>query len=282
MPPQRTRQALIITVVALLCVSIGCRRATTPPPAPLALTLQANWGVGALAPSVWPLSRHAMMTPTVMNLGVPGGLAQIVFVSVATLSDASNDEKGVLRVLDHTGAEIARFPDSNNVTTIPASCTAYSNLNMAPRLSPLAGLALGKLAPNKPVSIVGVLDDHTTNQGGVIAFIFTGGNLIPQWCSQPLPSGDSIPKVSAPIIAQLDPPGNPASIVVDNKVYDASGNLRYTGFSSSGGNCVNCPRSRTVIVANLLGAGALPQIITGGAIYQSTSATSCRSSPQSY
>lgn len=220
------------------------------------------------------------MTPTVMNLMPSSQQALIAFVSFDTQANANLDQHGVLRVIDNQGHEIATFPDPAHPATIPPTCAvAYSDLNTNPHLSPEAGLALGKLQPSQAAVIIGVLDDHTSNKGGIIAFQLTGsssnGVLTPLWCSQALPAGDSIPKVSAPTIAQLDRPPNPASIVLDNKVYDAGGQLRYTAFNSSGGNCVNCSRSRTAIVANLTVIGnSLPQLITGGAFYQSTSNTS--------
>jgi hypothetical protein len=52
-------------------------------------------------------------------------------------------------------------------------------------------------------------------------------------------------------------------IIVDNKVFDGSnGLLRYSGLAAG-------PRSRTVIVANVLGTPA-PQVITGAGLYQSS------------
>jgi hypothetical protein len=274
------RKMMLGLLAILLFVVAACWRQTSPPsPQAWTMTLTGQWGTGANAPHVWPTSNQVIMTPTVMNLGLTSQQAQIAFVSFDTQANAGQDKYGVLRVIDEQGHEIATFPDPAHPATIPASCsTSYSNLNTVPHLSPEAGLALGKLLPNQKPFIIGVLDDHTTNQGGIIAFQLTGssagGLLTPLWCSQPLPAGDTIPKVSAPTIAQLDPLGHPPSIVLDNKVYDAGGHLRYTGFNSSGGNCATCPRSRTVIVANLTGGPSLPQIITGNAIYKSTLTTS--------
>lgn len=79
------------------------------------------------------------------------------------------------------------------------------------------------------------------------------------------------------------PPGTPASlqdeIILDNKVFNFNGTLRYTAFSNGGNNCAlglggaPCPRSRTAIVASAMPSSPLPQMITGRGIYVSTSAT---------
>ncbi len=274
------RKVMLGVVAMLMLVVAACWRQTSPPPAPQSwtMTLVGQWGSAPNAPTVWSSSYQVIMTPTVMNLGLTSQLAQIAFVSFDTLAHANADQFGVLRVINEQGHEIARFPDPSLVSLIPPSCSlAYPNLNTVPHLSPTSGLALGKLQPNQPAVIIGVLDDHTTNNGGIIAFRLSGnavtGGLTPLWCSQPLPVGDSIPRATAPTIAQLDPPGNPPSIVIDNKVYDSTGNLRYTGFNSGSGKCANCPRSRTTIVADLSGGTGLPAIITGGGIYFSTSNT---------
>src|SRR6185295_15591637 len=85
-----------------------------------------------------------------------------------------------------------------------------------------------------------------------------------KWCSTPLAGADYIRPVSAPAIAALDhmPAPTRRQIVIDNKVFDGNGLLRYSGGSG--------PRSRTAIVANLIGGTALPQVITGSAAYQSS------------
>jgi|GEM_PF-6705560 len=218
------------------------------------------------------------MMPTVMNLRTPlPGPSQVAFVSFENANDITADNNGVLRIIDENCHEIARFPDTTAPPPpIPASCSAaYANLNTVPRLSPDSGLRLGNIDTNPDVEIIGVLDDHTTNHGGIIAFNLVGTSLIPKWCSAPLPVGDSIPTASVPTIAQLDKPPSPtAEIIVDNKVFDATGALRYSGFTAGGNNCATfwgspCPRSRTIAVADVLSASPLPEIITGRGIYRS-------------
>jgi len=249
-------------MAAILFVCAGCPHITITAVAPV-----ANWPAGPLATTDWPNSTQVMMTPTVIDFGQPGGLARIVFVSFETAADANGDQNGVLRVIDGSGNEIAKFPDPTHPLPIPLSCQlAYPTLDTLPHLSPLSGLALGKFQTGQPVTIIGVLDDHTTRNAGIVAFQLVGNYLVPQWCSPALTAGDTIPRISAPAIAQLDASGTP-SIIVDNKVYDSTGTtgtLRY-----SGGNCATCPRSRTPIVANFGGTTSRPQIFTGDAIYTS-------------
>jgi hypothetical protein len=257
----RTRKTLAGSLVAVALVLITFAGCPNLPQFGPTLTVTGIWG----SPTIIPGSFQVMMTPTVMNLGQLGGLAQVVFVSFTSASDAAADQNGVLRVIDRFGTEIARFPDPSNPQPVPFSCSAYANFATQGHLSPISGVALGKLQANQSATIIGVLDNHTNSNAGIAAFRLVGNNLVPQWCSQPLATGDTIPRVSAPVIAQLDPPNNPPSIIVDNKVYDSFGHLRF-----SGGNCLTCPRSRTPIVVNLGVTGALPQIISGPAIYSSS------------
>lgn len=256
---------MLIAAAAALFLFSACPHWPTFGPL---ITQVANWGSGSLTPTVWPTSVQVMMTPTVVHLGQPGPFAQVVFVSFTSAADAAADGNGVLRVIDRFGVEIARFPDTSIAPLpVPATCSNYSNLGTVPHLSPVSGLAIGKLQANQPPTIIGVLDDHLSNQAGLIAFQLTASGLVPIWCSQPLTAGDTIPRISAPAIAQLDAAGSPPLIVVDNKVYDFAGKLRF-----SGGSCASCSHSRTPIVANVAGA-PLPQVIAGNTIYTSSPGT---------
>jgi hypothetical protein len=225
------------------------------------------------------MSNQVMMMPTVMDLGGPPlGISKVAFVSFETVNDSNYDRHGVLRIADYNCNEIARFPDPNVPQPIPLSCQShYANLNTLPQLSPISGLALGNIDSHADVEIIGVLDDHTTNNGGIIAFHLVAGVLVPLWCSAPLPTGDLIPSASAPAIGQLDKQGTKGAlfseIILDNKVFNFNGSLRFTGFNLGGGNCagsggVPCPRSQTAIVSNVLGLGSLPQVIMGRGIYE--------------
>ncbi|MEK6333857.1 MAG: hypothetical protein AABM67_02850 [Acidobacteriota bacterium] len=277
-----------------LCLGFGmmimigsCSGSCNPPPCPTLpstcpsapMTPICNWGVAANAPTVWPASTQVMMMPTAMNFsGSSTGSSQVAFVSFENANDINADQHGVLRIIDGSCHEIARFPDTSiPPPVIPPSClAAYPNLNTVPHLSPGSGLALGDIDGNPAdVEIVGVLDDHTTRNGGVIAFHLVGNSLVPLWCSSQLPVGDFLPRSAAPAIAQLDkPPAPHREIILDNKVFDFNGILRYSGFSGGGNDCASaggpCPRSHTPIVANLLGPASLPQVITGRGIYSSS------------
>jgi hypothetical protein len=262
----RFRLAVLIVTVASL----------TSPHARASLTLRCNWGVGALAPTVSPNSTQVIATPVVLNFGRPGGLAQIAFVSFETNLQGNRDGGGVLRMMDPQCHEIARFPDP--ACTYPPIANAPPGFTITGDLAPLSGIAAGKLTGVGNAAIIAVIGGPTSSHRQIAAFNLVGNCIMPLWVSSAtaLPPGDFIP-ISAPAIAQLDRPPSPdAEIVLDNKVFNANGTLRYTGFNGGGNNCATapggapCPRSRTVIVANVMGQ-PLPQIITGRGIYASTS-----------
>jgi hypothetical protein len=270
------------TVKIGFAVLIGACAFLAASPARASLTQRCNWGV--TAPTQWPTSTQVMMVPTVMDFGGPPfGTSKVAFVSFRNGSDIANDSHGVLRIIDLQCNEIARFPDANGPQIVPPSCSPYhTNINTFPELSPGSGLAVGNIDGTPDVEIIAVLDDHVNSPGGIIAFRLVSGFLIPQWCSQILPPGDSLPAFSAPAIAQLDKPGTlfatASEIIIDNKVYNSNGTLRYSGFTAGGNNCstnggVPCPRSRATVVANLVGPGFLPQVITGRGLYRGTGAS---------
>jgi len=170
---------------------------------------------------------------------------------------------GVLRIIDGNCNEIARYPDSS--PTPPPPCP--SNLNTVPNLAVRNGLAVGNLDnATTDIEIVGVIGGPTSKQ--IIAFNLVGplnaAQLVVKWCSPPLSGVDFIPRDSAPAIAQLDRPPDPhinqSEIVIDDKVFDFNGTLRFTGF--------NVAQSNTVVVANTTGTG--PQVIVGRRMYKST------------
>jgi hypothetical protein len=162
------------------------------------------------------------------------------------------------------------------VGLIPPNCP--SNI-FTRRLAPASGLAAGNIDGGPDVEIVAVLDEpNTSNHKQLVYFNLVGSTLNVKRCTAPLPVGDVIPGTSAPAIAQMDGPQSSSSgrseVIIDNKVFDAQGNLRYTGFSN-GGNCAGaggppCPRSRTAIVAAAIGPSMLPQMITGKGLYRSS------------
>lgn len=257
-------------------ITAGAWMAATPAPAQL-MTLHCNWGVGGgggVLPTVWPNSTQVMMMPTVMDFGSPPfSTSQVAFISFETASQLNRDGGGVLRIIDRNCHEVASFPDGWFGWPLPPGCP--TNLKtMTPRLAPASGLAVGNIDTNPDVEIVAVIDEPMiSNHHQLIAFNLVGGlvggHLIPKWCSTPLPPGDFIPKVSAPAIAQLDKPGTPGAltseIIIDNKVFNANGALRFTGG-------VGGPRSRTAVVANVLASTGtpLPQVITGRGVYKSS------------
>jgi len=232
-------------------------------PARATLTQRCNWGVGGSAPTVWPLSTQVMMTPTVMNFGNPPfGTSQVAFIS---FDNGSQQGKGVLRIIDRNCNEIARYPDTSSPPP-PAPCP--SNLNMVPDLAYRSGLAVGNLDNSTTdVEIVGVIGGPTSQHKQIIAFNLVGplnaANLVVKWCSPPLAGVDFITGSSAPAIAQLDRPPDPhmnqSEIVIDNKVFNYNGTLRFTGF--------NVAHSNAVVVANPTGSG--PQVIIGRRMYKS-------------
>jgi hypothetical protein len=151
---------------------------------------------------------------------------------------------------------------------IPPFCPA--SLNTVPDLGSASGLAVGNLDNSTTdVEIIGVIGGPTLNHKQIIAFNLVGpltsAHLVPKWCSPPLAGADVIAGPSAPAIAQLDRPPHPAAqqseVIIDNKVFEFNGALRYSGFRVAG------PRSRTVVVANP--TSIMPQVITGRGVYQS-------------
>lgn len=242
-----------------------------PTPARGAVTQRCNWGVGTLAPNAnqWPLSTQVMVMPTVMDFGSPPfSISQAAFVTFKNASEINRDGGGVLRIIDAKCREIARFPDPNlPPLPIPQFCPA--SLNTVPDLGSASGLAVGNLDNSTTdVEIVGVIGGPTQNHKQIIAFNLVGplatARLIPKWCSPPLAGADVIAGPSAPAIAQLDRPPHPAAqqseVIIDNKVFEFTGALRYTG--------LNGPRSRTAIVAHPF-VGIMPWVITGGGAYKS-------------
>lgn len=256
----------------IMLILIGAFMAATP--ARATVTQRCNWGVGLPAPiglapnaNQWPLSTQVMMMPTVMDFGSPPfSISQAAFVTFKNASEINRDGGGVLRIIDAKCREIARFPDLLlSPLPIPPFCPA--SLNTVPDLAPASGLAVGNLDNTSDVEIVGVIGGPTQSHKQIIAFNLVGplnnARLVPKWCSPPLAGADVIPGSSAPAIAQLDRPPDPAAqqseVIIDNKVFEFNGALRYTGLSG--------PRSRAVVVANPLGIS--PQMITGRRAYQS-------------
>lgn len=238
------------------------------------LTQRCNWG--ASPPAFFPGSVQVIATPVVLNFGAPGGLAQIAFISFQTNTQANQDSGGVLRIINPQCVEIARFPNPGN----PA-CAFTPLLNMPPGfgvipdLAPLSGIAAGNIDNTGTAEIIAVIGGGSPNHKQIAAFNLVGNCIMPKWVSSAtaLPAADVIP-TSAPAIAQLDvsPISSSSEIIIDNKVFNANGTLRYTGFNGGGNNCganAPCPRSRATIVANVLGL-QLPQVITGRGIYAST------------
>jgi len=228
---------------------------------------RCNWGVGQLAPQIWTGRNQVMMMPVTMDFTSPAsGNSQIAFVSFEGGAEVSGDKGGVLRVIDAKCREIAQFPPPAPTGPIPPSCPSniYSHF-----LSPLSTLAAGNVDSTPDVEIIAVLDEATTpNHQQIVALNLKANplRLVPKWCSQHLPLGDSIAPVSAIAIAQLDrphPANNPVEIIIDNKVYNSNGTLRYNG------NCPACSRSRTPLVTKFLGPASRPQIITGRGAYRS-------------
>lgn len=288
MPRLHTTRAVL---AASLCASVFA--AATPARAQQ-LKQHCQWGAGTLgakAPTVWPASKNVMMQPVVMDFfSPPKGGSQIAFLSFETSQQQFNDRGGVLRIIDDNCNELARFPDPASCpapppSSFPANCPA--DLFTNPHLAPVSGLAAGNVDWNPDVEIVAVLDEPHPNKDHkqLVAFNLVGGCLKPKWCSPPLQSNDVITAASSPALAQLDPPGSfgglgdLSEIIIDDKVYTGFGGLRYTGFSTGGNNCgagsgavggIPCPKSRAVLVANLLGkVPILPQLVTGRGLYQS-------------
>jgi hypothetical protein len=228
-----------------------------------ALTQRCYWG--ATPPVVAPHSVEVISTPVVLNFAGGGGLPLIAFVSYATSANLSSDSGGVLRVIDHNCNEVARYPDP--------SCLIGTGWTPDP--APVSGLAAADLDHDGKPEIVAVVGGTVANQHRqLVAFNLNGGCLAVKWISNlmALPANDFIAP-SAPAIAQLDakPPSavNQSEIVIDNKIFNYDGTLRFTGYNAQGGSCGSCPRSRTSIVANL--GGVVPQLITGRGLYRSAS-----------
>jgi hypothetical protein len=256
------RRNIINFAFVMLVMSCAFLAAT---PARAALTQRCNWG--ALPPTVWPLSTQVMMMPTVMNFGNPPfATSQVAFISFENTTQQAMNKGGVLRIIDGNCNEIARYPDSSPPP--PAPCPG--NLNTVPNLTVRNGLAVGNLDnATTDVEIVGVIGGPTSSPTSkqIIAFNLVGplnaAQLVVKWCSPPLSGVDFIPRDSAPAIAQLDRPPDPhmnqSEIVIDDKVFDFNGNLRFTGF--------NVAQSNTVVVANPTATG--PQVIVGRRMYKS-------------
>lgn len=213
-----------------------------------------------------PASRQVIMMPVVMDIAAPGGTGELAFISFATVAEANRDGGGVLRVIDRNCSLIASYPGPGSSPVVPVPCPA--NMWNTPRLAPVSGLAVGNVDGGADVEIIGLIDSgsSSSNHFQIVAFTLTGGQLAPKWCSAPLSTSDPIPSATAPAIAQLDPPGPGAAnseIIVDNKVFESDGTLRYSGLASG-------PRSRTVLVANVLSGATAPQVITGAGIYPSS------------
>jgi hypothetical protein len=273
----RFRAAMLIVVVASL----------VPAPAHAQLTVRCNWGVGANAPTVFPSSTQVIATPIVLNFGAPGGFAQIAFVSFENTTQANRDGGGVLRVMNPQCKEIARFPDTSSGCVFPLIPNAPAGFGVIPDLAPMSGIAGGNIDGTGNAEIIAVVGGPTSQHRQIAAFNLVGNCIIPKWVSSAtaLPPADFIPP-SAPAIAQLDRPPLPASwanaeIILDNKVFNANGTLRYTGFNGGGNNCASilgggppCPRSRTTAVANVVPGQPLPQMITGRGIYRSATSPS--------
>jgi len=249
-------------------------------PAQAALSQRCNWGVGLLTPTASPLSTQVMMMPVVMDFGGPPfGVSKIAFISFENASQINRDGGGTLRIIDSNCREITMFPNPSFVLHAPPGCPigVYTHL-----LAPGSGLAAGNLGTTPDVDIIGVLDApyaSNSNHAQLVALNLVGGHLKVKWCSSPLPHGDFIPGFTAPAIAQLDGVNSSSAslseVIIDNKVFNANGTLRFTGYSLGGNNCAGnggppCPRSRTAVVANVLGPGFLPQVITGSGLYQSS------------
>lgn len=255
---------------------IGALMAATP--ANGQLTLRCNWS----APTVWPNSTQVVMMPVVMDFGgAPFGTSKVAFISFETAGQINLDQGGVLRIIDGNCNEIARFP-TNPATVGPPLSNCPANI-YSHRLAPASGLAAGNIDGGTDVEIVAVLDETTSNHQQLVFFNLVGGVLNPKRCTAALPTGDVIPPTTTPAIAQLDGPTSSSSglseVIIDNKVFDSNGNLRFTGFTSGGSNCASsggppCPRSRTAVVANVLGPSMLPQVITGRGLYRSAANSS--------
>jgi hypothetical protein len=254
----------IITFI-MLVMSCAFLAAT---PAQAALTQRCNWGI--VPPTVWPLSTQVMMMPTVMDFGDPPfGTSQVAFISFTNTKQQALNTGGVLRIIDGNCNEIARYPDSSSPPP-PSPCPA--NFNTVPSLAVRSGLAVGNLDnTTTDVEIVGVIGGvmvgSTLQHKQIVAFNLKGplnaAQLVVKWCSPPLSGGDFIPPDSAPAIAQLDKKPDPhvmqIEIVIDDKVYEFNGTLRFSG--------LNAARSNTVVVANTTGSG--PQVILGRRMYES-------------
>lgn len=251
----------------------GARRPAELPPLPL----HCAWG--GTAPPPFQNSVQVMMMPVVMDFGgLPQGTAEVAFISFENANQMLYDKGGVLRIIDLNCNLVASYPPSTYVP--PPPCPA--NLLTAPRLAPGSGLAVGNIDSNPDVEIIAVIDAPTTSDHKqIVVFVLNAGQLLPKWCSHPLPGNDRIPIGSMPAIAQLDAPTfTPAwsEIVIHNKVFNADGSLRFSGWAFKN-NCaagsgvpggLPCPMSRTLLVANVLGT-PLPQLITGRGIWRSLS-----------
>ena len=252
-----------------LCFVVLVMTFLTASPARATIMQRCQWNIPG---PPWTNSHQVLMTPIVMDFNSPpSGLSTIAFISYQNMAQANADRGGVLRIIDFNCNQIAQFPDPSN----PVSCPILTGMGCpcsiatTPHLAPTAGLAAGDIDLDSKVEIIGVIDNLSSTSGRqLIAFNLVGGVLEPKWCSQPLTAGDFIAPTSAPALANLDlsPSHVPAGseIIIDNKVFNSDGTLRYSG--------VNGPRSRTAIAVNLLAAGwpNLPEVITGRGIYQSS------------
>jgi hypothetical protein len=255
-------------VLGNLLVLSGCLAVLAGVPAQAVLTLHCQWGMPGNVPTVFPGFTQVMMMPIVMDFGGPPlGTSKVAFISFANGNQANLDRAGVLRVIDLNCNELARFPDPN-CPPIPILPNCPATLS-ADRLAPISGLAAGNIDNTPDVEIVGVIGGPATatnsNHKQVIALNLVGGCIVPKWCSPPLAGTDFIFGASYPAIAQLDRPPHPAStrseVVIDDKVYDFTGGLRYSGLAG--------PRSRAAVVANVVPGNKLPQVITGRGLYRS-------------
>ena len=179
----RFRLAVLIVTVASLA----------SPPARASLTLRCNWGVGALAPTVFPNSTQVIATPVVLNFGRPGGLAQIAFVSFENNTQGNRDGGGVLRMMDPQCHEIARFPDPG--CTYPPIANAPPGFTITGDLAPESGIAAGKLSGFGNAAIIAVIGGPTSRHRQIAAFHLVGNCIMPLWVSSAtaLPPADFIP-----------------------------------------------------------------------------------------
>src|SRR5690349_21698365 len=168
----------------------------TATPAHATLTPRCNWGVGNLAPTVWPNSTQVVSMSIVMDFGGPPfGTSKVAFVSFENASQVNRDGGGVVRIIDNNCHEIARFPDPNlpGVSLIPPGCPANILSHFVASASGVAG---GRIDGSATPTIVAVLDELTSDHKQLVGLKLLGGNLVPMWCSSALPPNDFIPGTS--------------------------------------------------------------------------------------